>query len=100
MIDVTTENLITLAEAAKLVPGRHGRGVHVASVYRWAMTGCRGTKLETVAVGGARLTSREAVARFAARCSGHPEIPPPRPKQERERAAHRAGRELAALGVG
>jgi hypothetical protein len=65
MIDPLSENLITLAEAARLCPRRRrGRPSHVSSIYRWSTNGCRGVRLETIQVGGTRCTSREALARF------------------------------------
>lgn len=61
MIDVENESIITLAEAARSVPGG---AVHVSTVHRWRMKGCRGVRLETILRGGVRFTSREALARF------------------------------------
>ncbi len=66
MIDLSSEPLITLAEAARLRPlGRNGRATHVATIYRWISRGIRGIRLEALRVGGALFTSREAVQRFA-----------------------------------
>ena len=64
-IDVFEEEVLTLAEAAKVLPRRRrGRKVHTATLYRWASSGIRGVKLETVQVGGTRCTSKEALQRF------------------------------------
>ena len=53
MIDISTEQPITFAEAAKLsLRRRDGRGTHVATVHRWAAVGCRGIKLEFLQMGG------------------------------------------------
>ncbi|MBL9090928.1 MAG: DUF1580 domain-containing protein [Planctomycetaceae bacterium] len=60
MIDFATEALITLADAANLTPLRP----HVSTIRRWIRIGVRGEILETVRIGGRRLTSREAVSRF------------------------------------
>ena len=60
------ESLLTLKAAAKLLPGNP----HYATLFRWAQKGCRGTRLETILVGGIRYTSREALDRFIAGCSG------------------------------
>jgi len=69
-IDVTTEHLISLREAARLLPRRRkGKRPHVSCLYRWTTSGCRGVVLESVSVGGTRCTSREALARFIDRLS-------------------------------
>ncbi len=65
MIDIRTEELITLAKAAsELPPRRLGRRAHVSTLYRWVGHGLRGVRLEAVQVGGTRCTSREALQRF------------------------------------
>jgi len=48
MIDITTETLLSLLDAAKQLPGRP----HVSTLYRWRIRGVRGVRLETVLVGG------------------------------------------------
>ena len=57
------EHLIPLAEAARTLPGGC---VHVSTVHRWWLKGCRGVKLETILRGGVRYTSTEAIERFVA----------------------------------
>lgn len=64
-IDIETERTISLTEAAKSLPGRP----HVSTLWRWVREGRRGVRLETVAVGGRRFTSREALRRFVDRVS-------------------------------
>ena len=44
-IDLTTETPITLAEAARTLPGG---AVHVSTIHRWRMKGCRGVRLKGV----------------------------------------------------
>jgi hypothetical protein len=64
-IDLVKENLVTLADAAKLLPARRQhKQPHVSCLYRWTTDGCRGVVLESVSVGGTRCTSREAIVRF------------------------------------
>jgi hypothetical protein len=97
MIDVTSEQLLTLSEATRLLPGR----VHVSTVHRWRLRGVQGIHLETAVVGGRRYTSREALARFseavtAARDGISISIRSP---AARERAVIRAERELEAAGI-
>ena len=57
MIDITTETLLSLLDAAKQLPGRP----HVSTLYRWRIRGVRGVRLETVLVVGRRFTSKEAL---------------------------------------
>ena len=65
MIDCNRETLLTLSEAAKLLPARRaGKKTHISCLYRWTKTGCRGVVLESLQVGGTRCTSKEALARF------------------------------------
>lgn len=60
-IDIQTEKLISLGEACREVPPN---GVSTATMARWIQRGVRGVQLETVFIGGRRLTSREAIQRF------------------------------------
>lgn len=66
-IDITAENLLTLAQAAASLPSQP----HVSTCHRWRLRGIRGVKLETCLIGGRRYTSREAIARFVASVSGN-----------------------------
>ena len=60
-IDIHKEQLLTLEQAARSLPG------HVApsTIWRWHRKGVRGVRLETVVIGAKRLTSSQALARFA-----------------------------------
>lgn len=59
------EDLISLAKAAAWISDRTGDPpLHVSTLHRWAIRGCRGVKLETVAAGHARYTSIPAIQRF------------------------------------
>jgi hypothetical protein len=69
VIDSQIEQLITLGEAAATLPCRRaGRKTSVSTLYRWASSGCRGRVLETLQVGGSKLTSRESLQRFFEHC--------------------------------
>lgn len=61
---ILSEPLITLSQAAQLVPAVNGRKPHVATLYRWATRGIKGVILESAFVGGVRVTSVEAIQRF------------------------------------
>ena len=61
-IDIHKEQLLTLEQAARSLPG------HVApsTIWRWYRVGLRKIRLETVIIGGKRFTSSESLSRFAA----------------------------------
>lgn len=113
MIDSASESLISLAQAADELPRRRrGRKTHVSTIYRWALSGCRGIILETIQVGGTRCTSREALQRFFERLSAPVQAgavgegqSSPRPivggrtLAQRQRASAEAGRKLAQMGA-
>jgi hypothetical protein len=70
MIELKSEKVMSLSEAAKHVPSRRaGKRCAVQTLYRWAQTGHRGVKLETLRVGGTLCTSLEALQRFCERLS-------------------------------
>ena len=69
VIDLERERLLPLREVARLFPGRTGRGVSMATVWRWVMQGRKGICLETVFIGGQRYSSIEAVSRWVDRCN-------------------------------
>lgn len=64
MIELRNEQLLTLADATKLIPGRFGKKLSIKTIHRWALHGVRGVQLETVKMGGRKMTSREAIQRF------------------------------------
>ncbi len=87
MIDIRTDEVITLREAAKMLPKRRrGRKPHVATLHRWASRGLRGIKLETIQIGGTLCTSPKAMQEFFERLTkGELDDPESRPTQGRER---------------
>jgi len=65
MIDIATEELLALKDVSALLPRRRkGRRPTFSCVWRWATTGCRGVKLETVRIGSTLCTTRGALQRF------------------------------------
>jgi hypothetical protein len=69
-IDPLNEQVFSLAQAAKRLPRlRNNRPVHVSTLWRWARSGCRGRTLETLLVGGTRVTSTRALRQFIAALS-------------------------------
>jgi hypothetical protein len=106
MIDLKSEQLLSLAEAAQRLPrGRGGRPTHFSTILRWILTGVRGpadekVKLEAIRLGDRWLTSAEALQRFAEALTPKSEAPPTlRSPARRERAAARAGAALEAAGI-
>ncbi len=104
-IDITTEPLIGLDEAAKLFPGRDGGSVHKFTVGLYARRGKRGVKLETVLAGPRRCTSVQAVASFIEAVTRAADGERPvqavatRSRPERNKAFRQAMDELAENGV-
>lgn len=73
MIDLERETLLTLGQAARLVPARRGgrgdkgSGTHPTTLWRWATKGKLGIRLETVdCPNGDLLTTAAALGRFLA----------------------------------
>jgi hypothetical protein len=107
MIDLSSESIISLAQAAKLVPsGRRGRPTHFSTLLRWILAGVKGptgetVRLEAVRLGGRWLTSREALQRFAE--AQTPRVADsgttPRTPTARKRASERAEKELSRHGI-
>ena len=65
VIDVFSEEVVSLTDAARLCPRRRSRKKpHVSCLYRWTTIGCKGVVLDSIQIGGTRCTSRQALARF------------------------------------
>ncbi len=102
MIDIETENLLPLAKAAGMLPGRQGKRCHESTVLRWVLKGCNGVKLEAIRMGGRWLTSLQALQRFAQALTPNQEEPPakpPRSPASRQRASKRAAEQLEKVGI-
>jgi hypothetical protein len=104
-IDIQTERLIGLDEAAKLFPGRDGGSVHKFTVGLYARRGKLGVRLETLLAGPRRVTSVAAVQRFieavtaAANGDRQPMAVGGRTRREKNKAVRDAVAELAAAGA-
>lgn len=61
MITIGQDQLITLRDAAKQIPGK---SLHYETVRRWATIGIRGQRLETVRIGGRVCTTMNAIRDF------------------------------------
>lgn len=96
MLDINSERIVSLSEAAALLPRRRqNRKPHVATLYRWSQRGCRGVVLETIQIGGTKCTSVEALQRFFDRLSGAPCARTPGDSARRQRV----DRELRSEGL-
>jgi hypothetical protein len=66
-IDTSVESILTLAQAARLVPRRRKkRPCNICTLWRWVHLGIKGIHLESVVIGGTTCTSKEALQRFYA----------------------------------
>jgi hypothetical protein len=107
-INPLAETLITLAQAAALawIPRRRGRSgrLHISTLWRWALKGIRGIKLEVIKIGGTLCTSEAALRRFFDRlANGNTAAEPPvRPaalsQEEVERQLDELGVRLTGCG--
>jgi hypothetical protein len=100
------EPLITLRQAAKHFPLTQGKGLHMATVFRWIRDGVLGPnrtriRLEAVKVGSRWLTSIAALERFVERQTPTFDdgAEPIRTAGQTASAAARAGAELEAVGI-
>lgn len=64
-LDLLAEDTIRLNQVPSELPER----INISTVWRWTQLGVRGVKLETVTIGGKKLTSRQALSRFIAATS-------------------------------
>jgi hypothetical protein len=65
VIDIGSETLLTLSQAASEQPcRRQGKRVSTVTLWRWATRGSGGITLETLQTPSGLVTSREALQRF------------------------------------
>ncbi len=95
-IDINSEQILTVAEAARLLPGRPS----TRTVWRWLDRGVRHVKLESVLVGGRRFVSKESINRFLESIN-QPDVQRTSPAvaAKRKRAIKRAEKELQEAGL-
>lgn len=104
MIELGKEDLMPLSTAARRIPGRKpGAGLNPSTLWRWAIRGVKGVKLETLIVGGTRYTSAQALQRFVnASTAVVDDVKPAVPVAtvaRRKQSALAAERELIAAGM-
>ena len=107
-IDLQTEEVLSLTDAAKAVPPIDGRRPHPITIWRWCRRGVRGVQLDYVRLGHRVCTSVEALARFARNLAEVDTIPEPKAKPNvprkrangaRRRSIHRAEAVLAKARI-
>jgi hypothetical protein len=105
MIDLMSENVLGLIEAAKRLPkGRRGRPVTLSCILRWILEGTLGpdgtkVRLEAIRLGGRWVTSEQALQRFAEQLTpvvGVTSLPAPR-SPKRTKRAERASEAVDAV---
>jgi hypothetical protein len=100
MIDIMNEKLIRLEDLRDYLPSsRKGKKLGKAICFRWAGRGVRGVVLETIRVGGARLTSVEAIQRFVDAQNQAPGRTSNTTCTKAQTLAKKAGEELADRGI-
>jgi hypothetical protein len=79
----------------------HREAVAPSTVWRWALRGCRGARLETFSVGAKRFTTLEAFARFvdATTAAANGEAVQSRTNCQRAASVRRAEEALAEAGI-
>ena len=96
MIDIKTETLRTLKEAAQIVPGAKRCQ---ATIRRWNSRGIKGKHLEVIAIGKIIYTSDEALERFFSSLNGSGATASESTPKQRSRQSRSARQELEKLGV-
>jgi len=100
-INLENETPIPLRAAARhrLFKAKRGRALNFSTVWRWALHGCRGQRLETCRVGSTLCTSEAAIIRFIERLSD-PDFPRDAATPSQVRAEHVAAEKaLEAAGA-
>jgi hypothetical protein len=88
MADFFREELLSLAEASRVLPNRP----HVSTLWRWSLRGIKGVRLKTLIVGGRRYTTAAFLIEFTTRLSADRETVPVASPLRDEQKAHAARR--------
>ena len=101
---MNTDNYLSLAEAARTVPGKPSP----ATLWRWITRGCNGVKLAAVRFGDRYFVTPEALEDFGREAASAPKAgrtsqghgdPPSRTDAARRRDVERAKRACDAAGI-
>jgi hypothetical protein len=64
-INLSRETPVSYRDAIRrILPTKEGKGLHIGTLHRWRIQGLRGTRLESIKIGGQWYTSLEALQRF------------------------------------
>ncbi len=61
---ILSEDVLTTKEACEELRPIFGKPIDRTTLYRWALKGIQGNKLEFTKIGGRIVTSRQAITRF------------------------------------
>ena len=78
MIDISSEELLSLKAAARRLPDAR----HYSTLFKWATSGTKYGRLETCVIGGQRYTSVEALQRFIERSTAAANGEGPQPDEQ------------------
>lgn len=109
-IDMQNESVVTLAQAAKLLPKVGDNPIHTSTLWRWCKNGLRGVHLEYGRMGRFIVTTPEALGRFflalAQQDAKHLSSPArtrrrvrPRTSEQRQRQIDQANAILVKAGI-
>jgi hypothetical protein len=99
-IDPLTEETFPFTKAARLLPRlRNNKPVHASTLWRWAMSGVRGVRLESILIGGVRVTSPAALQRFFEQLTRLDRGDPKSTSTELDQRKARIDRDLDAAGI-
>src|ERR1700687_4820522 len=98
MVDLSVEDIISIDQAARLIPGRGGRPMNFSTIWRWIMKGTRGphgavVRLRAPRAGPKWMTSTQAIHEFLGRltpCLDGDPVPRSRTPTRRQQASERA----------
>lgn len=100
MIDLATEKLLTLSQAADHCPRpRRGKKQNTSTLFRWATRGCRGVILETIRTSSGLATSVQALQRFFNLLTAGEQTLEPAPTARKGTRHEAVERELAKFGL-
>ena len=102
--ELLNEEIISLATAAKMLPGSRGaKHVSPATMFRWCSDGITSAagervRLEHIRAGGRLLTTKQAMMRFLEALTAVPDAAPVRSPAQRRRDSQKAAKELEKMG--
>ncbi len=97
------DKLLTLTEAAKVLPAFDGKRLHPSTLWRWCFKGSQGVELEYIRLGSRILTTEAALHRFMQARTEADSQPRAEPRRrttaQRRRAVDAACAELKERGA-